>query len=474
MPEDYIKKLEKQTQADIAAANAAIQEQQNQPLNQPSVRTTMPSVGGAEEGTTILNNATNAAQASNSKSQTTGLSAHSQTGNSTTTSQVGALTPEQQAELDQRIAAYNQGQNMRINPETGQYEYIDPSKTTLGSVLPGLRNNAEEAERINYNRSLGSALYNSLQALSDMGIAIGGGNVHQRELDKTGIEAAKDTQARKDKLAEQEAAAKQRDADLLRAAADNAEKLRERFDAMRERVSRTTSDSTGVSTNNQVTNSQQKSTSKQRSEQTQQLRGKGGYGGYGSGSGSGDGNPQVTVRFRVKGKNGEQDHYESVGIPTDNETYKRLGDYMSSVYNELINTHGKTKVENILSDAGINKKDDGTYDPNDLLRSGIIFDNPTVRAEFEKIIRNANNLTQEQKDALLQDMQTYSTITDTEKRGWFERIMNRLGWYRDPNETKQTDGTNGASTFGTVPTNSNGEEIDEEFSFITQPQINEP
>lgn len=362
--EELMKMFEQQTASAAAAQQAAIDanKQEAEPIEQPTTNAAAPSVSAAN-GTVVTNSATNSASAQRGTSQSQGQSIHSQSGNSTTTTRVGDLTPEQKAELEQRIAAVNQGNNIRLNPETGQYEYIDPNQTTLGTVLPGLRKNAEEAERINYSRSLGSALYNSLQALADMGIAIGGGNVYKRELDKTGIEAAKDTQARKDKLAEQEAAARQRDADLLRAAADNAEKLRERFDAMRERVSSTNSNSAGVTTDNRTTNTESRSSSSSRSAGTQQLKG-GGTGRSGGGSGGGS---KYSMVIDITGKDGKHTEHDL----TESE-YKDIQGVLISRYKQLLENgtdEQKTAAEKWLREHHIIDSS-GEWNYDQIMRNG--------------------------------------------------------------------------------------------------------
>lgn len=410
-PEELKKKLEQQTAALAANSNG----------KQPSAPAqTNNGNDGTQSQTTESNN--------NAQSQ--GSSISTQEGVSTNTSTVGPLTPEQQLEMERRIEQTAAGQNMRVNPLTGQHEYIDNTKTTLGTVIPGLRNSAAEAERINYQRSLGSALYNSMAALADMGVAIGGGNVAKRETDTTGIEAAKDTQARRDQLAQAEAAAKQRDEDILRSAAENAEKIRERFDAMRQRVSQTQSSNTGINSSTQRTQSEQKNNYNSR------------------GGGKNGGENQITIRYRVPASGGKPEHVESIGIPVDGETYKRLGGYLSSVYNQLINDKGVNAVNDILRNAGINPKSDGTYDTDDLLRSGIIFNDPTVLSEFKNVIYATPNLSEEQKRSLISGLDTYSTIPDEEKPGWLKRKFIEWGWRKDDSPGFNLNALNGGGQQG--------------------------
>lgn len=87
--------------------------------------------------------------------------------------------------------------------------------------LFGLKNHAEQVEKLNRQKSRNAGLFNVLTTLSDMITASGGGNVYKREKNDIAEKASQDTIARRDSLvaAEQAAHAKDRQ-DLIDALKD--------------------------------------------------------------------------------------------------------------------------------------------------------------------------------------------------------------------------------------------------------------
>ena len=162
-------------------------------------------------------------------------SSNTQQSSSTQRTSVDGLSDELQAQKAQETAQALSAQGVEIDPATGQLR-VSPNSGTIGDLL-GMRESAEEAERRARLKKTASGLYQSLATISDIISGAAGGNVYKREKDTTIADAEKDVQQRNDALLAAEMAAKEQDRRRLEKAAQMAEAINARYDALRNKVS---------------------------------------------------------------------------------------------------------------------------------------------------------------------------------------------------------------------------------------------
>ena len=355
----------------------------------------------------------------------------SQTGTSSSTSSVGNLSSERQAEMEARQKAVAAANGMDYDPVTGK---LTPKNTFITDILgvdPAvMRKKREEEQALNRRKQKESALYNALSVLGDMITTAGGGNVWKRDADKHAKEAHDANMALdREQLAE----------DL-----SNAEKLTKVKQDAIDKIN-----AINMQYNNLFAPREQKNTSDHQSSQWSQGASEGSQGSffsddylkqrygknitgydsdgnpiYGRGGNGGGKAKTKTVKIPYDDANGTQHSY-NINIPE--AQYEAMGRYVSAAVNRLSKDKKDSVVKKALSAAGIKPNKNGTYNPEDLLASGIIFDDPTIRAEFEKVIMETNELSPEGKQMLIQQMHKYPvSASEPEKKSWWRRTWERI------------------------------------------------
>ena len=357
---------------------------------------------------------------SNSTHVNTGTSVSSQQGRSESYVQDN-FTPEEQAEFNKRYVAAHPGYMLNENGEIVR----DP-KASLYDVLQvdrdRMRDERERQERQQKRIKLKDAIKKSAFLINDMIAAGIGANVVKREKDDIASNADKEiARLREQQIADDAAAKAQERAALDKWSAD----YWKEFNDWRREKQKHISENSSNGINQSVQQGQQVSASRQsgktNTDQTttygEDFR-KNRYGDYGYGHG-GSAADNYIVKLRMKDGS-------TVDINMPKGQYESTGRYLSALYNALSKADGDN-IKKVLSDAGIKPIKTGkgqyTYNGADLLSSGVVFDNPQVRAEFEKAIMKDPHLSAEAKLQVIQNMQTYPTSAPKEvKRRWWKRI----------------------------------------------------
>ncbi len=326
-----------------------------------------------------------------------------------------------QKEYEEGKAAYAKAYH--IDPETGQVDrrYV----SDILGVAPEVMRKQREAEMaLNRRKQKESAWYNALSVLGDMVTTATGGNVWKREADQHAKDAHDDNlKLQKEQAAEDEA---------------NNNKLRAPEQAYAAAVAKLR-DTVGRRYGTKITSTTEqggdtKTTTTQGNDRTTTTQGKDVTTGHRdaiagrttsrSSSGSSD---TKTVKIQVKNTDGTISS-EDFHIPAND--FDAMGRYLSAAYNNLTG-QDKNNVDKLLSANGIMPRDNGTgkntYDGADLLSSGIVFDDPQVRAEFIKVIQQDGSRTAEEKQRIIDVMQQYPTGTE-KKKGWWQRFKEKMGW----------------------------------------------
>lgn len=338
-------------------------------------------------------------------------------------------TPNEAAEryFQQQKKAYAQAYH--VNPETGQVDRRFVSDI-LGVDPEVMRKQREEEMALNRRKQKESAWYNALAVLGDMVTTAMGGNVWKREADKHAKEAHDDNlNLQKEQAAEDIA----NNTKLRAPEKEYAAAVANLRDAVGKAYGTKISTSTeqGGDTKTTTTQGNDKTTTTQGRDVTTGHRDA--VAGRtttrsGSGSGSGGGsNTTKTVKIQVKNADGTISS-EDFHIPAND--FDAMGRYLSAAYNNL-DSNDKDNVNKLLSANGIMPRDNGsgknTYDGTDLLSSGIVFDDPQVRAEFIKVIQQDESRTPEAKQRIIDIMQQYPTEKERTK-SWWQRFKEKMGW----------------------------------------------
>lgn len=335
-----------------------------------------------------------------------------------------AAQREFEAQIRPIAAAY------RINPNTGRVDHRFVSDI-LGIDPDVMRRKRAEEERLNQSKQKESALYNSLAVLGDMMTTAGGGNVWKRNADQHAKEAHDNNLALE---REQNAEDIANDNKLRSTEQAYAAAVQKIYDSVGKsfstKVSRTTEQ--GGKTTAKTTQGQDVSTTTQGNDRTTgYTEGRAGKG-NGSGSGGGNGGSTKTVKIQVKGADGNLSS-EDFHIPAND--FDAMGRYLSAAYQNLTES-GKNNIDKVLAASGIFPRDNGagknTYDGADLLSSGIVFDNPQIRAEFVKVIQADQTRTPEEKQNIIGIMQQYPTET-AKKKSWWQRFIEWISGEEEDN-----------------------------------------
>lgn len=324
---------------------------------------------------------------------------------------------QQEFEAQRRATAAAYG----IDPETGrvQRRYISD---ILGIDPEVMRKQRQQEEELNRAKQKESALYNSLAVLGDMITTAGGGNVWQRNADQHAKEAhANNLALEREQQAEDIANnAKLRTTEQAYAAA--VQKLR---------------DSVGTAFGTKISNTVEQGgkttakTTQGKDTTTGYIEGRTGKG-SGNGNSSGSNGSTKTVKIQVKDTNGNL-ATEDFHIPAND--FDAMGRYLSAAYQNLTDS-GKNNIDKVLAASGILPRDNGagenTYDGADLLSSGIVFDNPQIRAEFVKVIQADQTRTPEEKQNIIGIMQQYPTET-AKKKSWWQRFIEWISGEEEDN-----------------------------------------
>jgi hypothetical protein len=325
---------------------------------------------------------------------------------------------QQEFEAQRRATAAAYG----IDPETGrvQRRYISD---ILGIDPEVMRKQRQQEEELNRAKQKESALYNSLAVLGDMITTAGGGNVWQRNADQHAKEAhANNLALEREQQAEDIA---------------NNTKLRTTEQAYAAAVQKLR-DSVGTAFGTKISNTVEQGgkttakTTQGKDTTTGYIEGRTGKGsGNGNGSGSNGGSIK-TVKIQVKDTNGNL-ATEDFHIPAND--FDAMGRYLSAAYQNLTDS-GKDNIDKVLAASGILPRDNGagknTYDGADLLSSGIVFDNPQIRAEFVKVIQADQTRTPEEKQNIIGIMQQYPTET-AKKKSWWQRFKEWISGEEEDN-----------------------------------------
>ena len=338
---------------------------------------------------------------------------------------------QQEFEAQRRATAAAYG----IDPETGrvQRRYISD---ILGIDPEVMRKQRQQEEELNRAKQKESALYNSLAVLGDIITTAGGGNVWQRNADQHAKEAhANNLALEREQQAEDIANnAKLRTTEQAYAAA--VQKLR---------------DSVGTAFGTKISNTVEQGgkttakTTQGKDTATGYIEGRTGKG-SGNGNGSGSNGSTKTVKIQVKGADGKLSS-EDFHIPAND--FDAMGRYLSAAYQNLTE-NGKKNIDRVLAASGILPRDNGagknTYDGADLLSSGIVFDDPQIRAEFVKVIQADQTRTPEEKQNIINLMQQYPTETTTEKKkGWWQRFKDWISGGKEDKDNTTASGWQGVS-----------------------------
>ncbi len=315
-----------------------------------------------------------------------------------------------------------------LNLETGKVEDQNKFLTDVLHIDPDLMRKKREAEmELNRRKQKESAWYNSLAVLGDMVTTATGGNVWKRQPDQR-AKAAHDTNLALEREQQAEDIA-------------NGERIRNAENTYAQQVQKI-ADAVGkafgtkkVATQKSGGNSHSvtktgKDITSGYDERLNRFNYGGGDGTGGKGgSGSGRSNPKV---IKVQLKDGR-----TVDINMQSGRYDASGRYLSALYNALVES-GEDNIDNVLSASGIEPRDVGkgkyTYDGADLLSSGIVFDNPKIRAEFVKAIQSDDSFTPEEQQDIIDNMMLYPTKgEEKEKESWWKRMKNKFkkqqkGW----------------------------------------------
>lgn len=296
-----------------------------------------------------------------------------------------------------------------INPQTGE-----PTPFEVLGYKPEDERKRREAERaLNDRKRKENAWYNAFAVLGDSLTAALGGNVWERQPNKIGEQARADNERL---IAEQKAEDEANAAKLRAASAGYANMVDQLVKRYAVKTDTTTTHEAG-----------KKEITKHGAQNgyTSQSFKMGDGNGDGTGNGSGS-NKTKTVKIQIKnpdGSIGSRDFH----IPAND--YDALGNYLAAVYKNLIN-QGNKNVEKTLEKHGIRPMETGTneyqYDGNDLLQSGIVFNDKQVRDEFVRIIYNDPSLSPAEKKELEKIINEYPT-SEEEKKGpsWWERFTAR-------------------------------------------------
>lgn len=294
-----------------------------------------------------------------------------------------------------------------VNPETGRVE-----KKYLSDFLNfdpvEERKRREEEAALNRRKQKESAWINAISVLGDMFTTAAGGNVWKRDADKHAKEAHDANIRLQQEQRAEDAAIDQETRKTEQAYAKAVDELAKRVgNAHRSRVYKV--ETTGEETHQ---------TGWREGASPRPAAAKGATSSSSSsaaGGGSSRNQPKI-VNVQLSNGNTAQLHMSP-------NAYAASGKYLSSLYNALISS-GNENIANVLEESGINPQKDGTYKAEDLLSSGIVFDNPQVRNEFVKIIKSDPNMTDEEKEEIERELRTYpAVITEPQKKSILQRII---------------------------------------------------
>jgi len=402
----------------------AQEQNQVQPANAEDVLPKARNISGDETTRSVQESGS----VSNSAQTGQSVQVGSQSGTSETTSGIGQLTPEQQAERAARAKAAADANGLDYDPETGKVtRKASFVLDTLGVDPAVMKKNREEETKLNERKQKESAWFEALSTLLNIGTMAIGGDVYKREPNNK----SKEAKDRNIQLLEQQNKEDRENADKLNA------KEREGINAVYKAIddynqiyAPRTQKSSHESNSQQAGVTSQQSTSSQQSRTTatqatnhsprwwdiQEKRYDRGRGRSGSGGGSG----LKTIKIPYVDSNGEEQSYD---IDIEEKNYDAMGKYVSAAYNNL-SAEGKKSVNKKLKASGINPKKDGTYETDDLLASGVIFEDEAVLNEFKKVINSDPNLSDASKDYLINTMRTFPVEpAPEEKRNIIQRFF---------------------------------------------------
>lgn len=436
-PEQQTAYNQAKVQAD--AETAAYNEQVNkQNLNKAAYNVgniTIDNPSNEQQGLQVSSQRSASSSVNTANNESISSSKHKSTGEQHKDIDIEGARAAAAAEIEQRHKA----QGDIWNEQTKQWE-----PATLGNALKirdNLRAQREDLQRRNRAKELSSALFNSAALISDIASAGAGGNVWKRDKDTTLQDAVKDNERLRELQAAEDVAFEEQERKRRMEQAANDQAILDKWiDRKTKLVSSNSGSQQGsqrgssVSRGNQSNVSVGRSFSKQASVwDDDYLSAR--YGGSGSRRSGRGGGKVKTIKIPYTDSDGKT---KTVAIDIPEAHYDAMGSYISGALNRL--RENGNNIDKVLEKSGIFPKEDGTYNTDDILAGGVIFEDPSFRAEFEREILGTDDLTPEGKVLLIQQMKTYPTnATEAEKKSWWRRFID---WISGDDEEESAGGFN--------------------------------
>lgn len=305
-----------------------------------------------------------------------------------------------------RYASANQ-----INTTTGKTDRKQLS-SLLGFDPQVNKKRREEQEAIARRKQKEAALFNGLSVLGDMLTTAIGGNVEKRDAYEGGANAAKEIEKLRNEQATEDAligtTINKNDNNYL----DYINKLEKDY----QKLFGVTQEVSTPGGKTQTTNVGDKTISKTTNTTTDKTV-------EGDGGGTGSSSSSKKLAINIPYAEGGVTKRKEIYVPK--EQYKSLARFIQGRY-DILEPTKKNELQVALSMAGIKKqKNSKNYSADDLLKSGIIFNVPSVVEEFKRLIREDQNLSAEEKLELtryLDIQEVYSEEETEETKSLIEKM----------------------------------------------------
>lgn len=302
-----------------------------------------------------------------------------------------------------------------FNDDVNRYASANQIDTTTGktdrkqlSSLLGFdpqvnKKRREEQEAIARRKQKEAALFNGLSVLGDMLTTAIGGNVEKRDAYEGGSNAAKELE----KLREEQAAEDTLIGTTINKNDNNYLDYINKLEKDYQKLFGVTQEVSTQGSKTQTTSVGDKTISKTTNSTTDKT-----VEGDGSDSSS---SSSKKLAINIPYAEGGVTKRKEIYVPK--EQYKSIARFIQGRYDSLEPTK-KNELQVALSMAGIKKqKNSKNYSADDLLKSGIIFNVPSVVEEFKRLIREDQKLSAEEKLELTRylDIQEVNSEQETEE-----------------------------------------------------------
>jgi hypothetical protein len=302
-----------------------------------------------------------------------------------------------------------------FNDDVNRYASANQIDTTTGktdrkqlSSLLGFdpqvnKKRREEQEAIARRKQKEAALFNGLSVLGDMLTTAIGGNVEKRDAYEGGANAAKELE----KLREEQAAEDTLIGTTINKNDNNYLDYINKLEKDYQKLFGVTQEISTPGSKTQTTSVGDKTINKTTTTTTDKT-----VEGDGSGSSS---SSSKKLAINIPYAEGGVIKRKEIYVPK--EQYKSIARFIQGRYDSLEPTK-KNELQVALSMAGIKKqKNSKNYSADDLLKSGIIFNVPSVVEEFKRLIREDQKLSAEEKLELTRylDIQEVNSEQETEE-----------------------------------------------------------